>query len=174
MRRAAFAIMALYTLFAVAMIYGDALTDPGGLAGVLFVVLSALAFGAVALIDWAWPRLGRVILLLIGTLGAGFHAAIGFGFVDRSVELGPNVGPIVLLFAFLPVPFFILATLHARKRPLEAGWLILGVGLLFALSRPGVAVMLAGPAMIAGGLFVADARRTRPAGQRGARRPLTH
>ncbi len=158
----AFTIMGLYTLFAVAMIYGDALTDPGGLKGFVMVFLPTLAFAGIALLDWRRPRVGRAVLIALAILGVGFHAAIGLGLLDRDVELGPDVSYVVLLFAFLPIPFFVLATLHARAQPGEAGVLMLVVGAIFMLGRPGVALALAAPAMIAGALFVASARRGGP------------
>ena len=43
LRIAGFAVMGVYTLFALAMLYGDALSDPGGLKGAI-VFLPTLAF----------------------------------------------------------------------------------------------------------------------------------
>lgn len=61
-----------------------------------------------------------------------------------------------------------IATLHARVRPAEAGTIMLALGALVVMARPGAGPLLGGPVMIAGALFLASARR---AGRKKGGRP---
>jgi lipopolysaccharide export LptBFGC system permease protein LptF len=77
LRRSGFGIMGLYSLFMVAMLYGDVLTDPGGWKGFVMVFLPTLAFAFIALVDRWRPRAGRALLVGLAALAVGYHAAIG-------------------------------------------------------------------------------------------------
>jgi len=156
-RKAGFAISGIYAALAVFMLYGEALSDPGGLKGLGVVLLPTLAFATVARVDHLHPRLGLALLAGLSACTIAFHASIGLGLLSRESELGPHVGYGVVLLALLPVPVFILATLHARTRTGEAGALVVIVGCILAATRPGVALLLVGPPMIAGALVAASA-----------------
>lgn len=148
LRIAGFAIMSVYASFVGLMLIGNSMTDPGGVDGLLIVLATAAAIAAAAAADRRWPRVGLVLLVLLGVAGVGFHLAIGLGLLEDELLQGQDVPAWALMLAFAILAFFCLAAWHAWRRLKEGAVLMLGFGLALIL-EPVPGLVLAAPAIVA-------------------------
>jgi hypothetical protein len=159
------ALMTVFTVAAVAFISGDALDQPGGMAG-LMAVLSWFA-PMVVLAALAWFRPAGASLLLVALAALLVAVCVWFALdpaAARSIQdsNGPVVAVGVVALAFP-------ASVLGLKRTGTAGWLLLVLGALplviTLLARSGPAASLAAAGVvpvISGFAYLLAARLARP------------
>lgn len=181
LRYIAFGVMALFALIGSAFITGEALADPGGVAGVLLSACWIAPMVALSVYALRRPEAATRVLTVIAALVASFVVLDAvFAIVPRD-EIGP-VGAITGFAAAVSLGFL---GLH---RPAPAGWLLLVLGaanLAAAFARTagredgaplgaalgGSSGAVAVPILVIGGLYLVAAYwRSRP-GRNDPHRP---
>lgn len=177
LRYVAFAFVVLFAVVIGSFVIGEALTDPGGLAGAL--LSAAWVVPTIGLAGYALRRPKHATRLL--TVIAGLTAL--FGLLDEAFGTVPRdrIGPVGAIAGFAVAVALGFLGLH---RPLPAGWLLILLGatnlvgiLANMLSTPdgrplraaltGSSGAVAIPTLLIGGLFLIAALLERaPGGER--------
>jgi hypothetical protein len=164
LRYTTFALAALFAVFGTAFIVGEALTDPGGVSGLMISAAWCVPMAALAVYALLRPASAVAVLMPVAVFVASFVLIDGaFGILPRDA-VGP-VGAIAVFAVAVPLGFL------AAHRPVPAGWLLLLLGaaslagvFLEALgtgdARPaggalgGSSAAVAVPVLLIGGLFL--------------------
>ena len=139
-RTFAFVVMLIVGGFFALFVAGEALTDPGGWAGVALVVVWALPLGALAVLGFTRPDQVRAVFVVL----TGAVAAMTLWFVlDRHgwSSFEDRHGPVRTIASFA---LLFALSFYAWKRPWSGGWMMLIVSVLplaVAARSPGFAAM---------------------------------
>ncbi|WP_285243660.1 hypothetical protein [Pseudarthrobacter sp. fls2-241-R2A-127] len=162
--RTAAVLMTAFTVLAAAFIGGEAMDQPGGMAGLVMILTWLGPMLVLAALAWFWPA-GTIPLLV--ALSAGLVAAGVWFALDPAVarSLQDANGPVVAVGV---VALAFPAAVLGLKRPNPAGWLLVGLGtlplLITFLGRSGPAASLAAASavpLIAGITYLVAARLAR-------------
>ena len=170
LRLAGLVFASLFGAVASLFIAGEAMSDPGGLAGAALVASWSVPLAALGALAWYRPARATIVLgglTLAVVVGSVWFAASTQSW--RSLENG--IGPVRAIGLF--VVMMPLALLGWR-RPHVAGWMLLTVGLIPMVAAStgrsagvGSLTAVAVPAMIDGILYLLSA----PPGTATLRRP---
>lgn len=129
---------------------GAVVADPGGATGVAMAVAPVLVAAVLGAVAWWRPRVGAFIAVAIGVAAvvAAFAGSRLTGIPDWFVG-SAHVSAVVA---------YVVIAAYAMRRPVPGGGLLLVVAALVGLATPEIALFLAGPAALAGILFLAAGR----------------
>ncbi|WP_020662071.1 hypothetical protein [Amycolatopsis benzoatilytica] len=143
----AFGLLMALAAFGGLFIIGETMADPGGVRGVLFVLAWLVPMAGLTFCAARWPHAAA------GVLTAAAAVVAVFVLLDAALRL--RTGPVGFISVFaVAVPLGVLGL----RRPVRAGWLLLAVGALLALSAGAAAVTVGLPVLLAGGLFLLSDR----------------
>jgi predicted anti-sigma-YlaC factor YlaD len=153
LRYVAFGLLMACAVFGGTFIIGDALTDPGGVSGVLMSLAWVVPMAVLVVCAVRWPRPAAGVLTVVAAIVAVFVVVdLVFG-ISAGIRIGP-VGFVSVLAAAVPIGVLGL------RSPVRAGWLLLLMGVPLAASLGGAAVVVAVPIVIVGGLFLLAGRQS--------------
>ena len=132
------------------MFVGSAFSDPGGAAGVAMVAAPTLVAAVLGAYAWWRPGPGAAIAVVVGVVAA--VAAFANARMTGLPEWFGGYGHVIVVAAFVVIAAF------AVRRPALGGGLLLVAAALVAIATPEIALFLAGPAVLAGVLFLVAGR----------------
>lgn len=143
-------VVAAQAALILSMLIGSAATDPGGVTGIVMILAPVLVTAVLAAVAWLRPGIGAFIAAAAGAIAV--IAAFANARVTGLPDWFGGIGHVIV------VAGFVVIAAYAMQRPTHGGVMLLVAAALVGLATPDIALFLAGPAALAGILFLGAGR----------------